>query len=81
MVIRSCFWADAAKDPALQQACQEAGGIFVNAGPLGGEAANAARSERPFKHEGVASHPGDRGMKALAAAIVQAVLNPAVPPM
>ena len=81
VVVRSCFWADAAKDQALQQACQEAGGMFVNAGPLGGEAANAARSERPFKHEGVASHPGDRGMKALAAAIVQAVLNPAVPPM
>ena len=80
VVIRSCFWADAAKDPALNRACQEAGGIFVNAGPLGGEAANAARSERPFKHEGVAGHPGDRGMQALADAIVQAMLKPAVPP-
>jgi hypothetical protein len=75
VVVRSCFWADAAKDQVLRQACQEAGGLFVNAGPLGREAANAARAERPFKHEGVAGHPGDKGMKALADAIVQAVLN------
>jgi hypothetical protein len=75
MVVRSCFWADAAKDPVLSQACQEAGGIFVNVGPLGRDAANAARSERSFTHDGVAGHPGDKGMKALADAIVQAVLK------
>jgi hypothetical protein len=77
VVVRSCFWADAAKDQMLQQACQEAGGLFVNAGPLGREAANAARAERSFKHAGVAGHPGDKGMKALADAIVQAVLDSA----
>ncbi len=75
VVVRSCFWADAAKDEALSQACQEADAIFVDAGPLGREAANAARSERSFKHDGVAAHPGDKGMKALADAIVQAVLE------
>jgi hypothetical protein len=75
VVVRSCFWADAAKDEALKQACQEAGALFVNAGPLGREVANAARSERSFKHDGVAGHPGDRGMKALADAIVQAILQ------
>jgi hypothetical protein len=74
-VVRSCFWADAAKDQLLSQACQEAGGIFVNAGALGRDAANAARSERTFTNEGVAGHPGDQGMKALAEAIVHAVLN------
>jgi hypothetical protein len=75
VMVRSCFWPDAAKDQVLQQACQEAGGLFVDAGPLGREPANAARAERPFKHDGVAGHPGDKGMKALADAIVQAVLN------
>ena len=75
VVVRSCFWADAAKDEVLRQVCQEADGIFVNAGPLGRDAANAARSERSFKHDGVAGHPGDKGMKALADAIVKAVLN------
>jgi hypothetical protein len=75
VVVRSSFWADAAKDEVLRQACQEADAIFVNAGPLGREAANAARAERSFTHDGVAGHPGDRGMKALADAIVQAVLQ------
>jgi hypothetical protein len=75
VVVRSCFWADAVRDQALREACQEADGIFVNAGPLGQDAANAASSERSFIHDGVAAHPGDRGMKALADAIVEAVLN------
>jgi len=48
---------------------------FVDAGPLGREAVNAALSERSFTHEGVAGHPGDRGMQALADAIVEAVLQ------
>ena len=75
VVVRSCFWADPAKDQILIEASQEAGTVFVDAGPLGREAANAARSERSFKHDGVAGHPGDKGMKALADAIVEAVLK------
>jgi hypothetical protein len=75
VVVRSSFWADPTKDQVLRLACQEADAIFVNAGPLGREAANAARSERSFTNDGVASHPGDQGMKALADAIVQAVLQ------
>ncbi|MGA2660271.1 MAG: hypothetical protein ABSH34_22470, partial [Verrucomicrobiota bacterium] len=75
VVVRSCFWADAAKDQVLREACEEAGGIFLDAGSLGRDAANAARSERSFTHEGVANHPGDKGMKALADAIVQAVIQ------
>jgi len=73
--VRSSFWADDAKDQALKEACQEAGGIFVNVGPLGQDPANAARSERSFTHDGVAGHPGDKGMKAIADAILQAVLK------
>jgi hypothetical protein len=73
--VRSCFWADAAKDEVLRQACQDVNGIFVDAGPIGRDAANATRSERAFTHDGVATHPGDKGMKALADAIVGAVLN------
>ena len=75
VVVRSSFWADPTKDQVLRQACQEADAIFVNAGPLGHEVANAARSERSFSNDGVASHPGDQGMKALADAIIQAVLQ------
>ncbi len=75
VVVRSGFWPNAAKDEVLRQACQEAGGIFVDAGPIGRDPANAARSERSFSHDGVAAHPGDRGMKAIAEVLVEAVLN------
>lgn len=75
IVVRSCFWPDAAKDQILREACQEAEAILVDAGPIGRDPANAARSERLFKHDGVAGHPGDQGMKALADAIIYAVLR------
>ncbi len=73
LIVRSCFWANAPKDGALKQACDEVGGIFVDIGALGKDEKNVARSERPFKHSGVANHPGDRGMQAIADAIVGAV--------
>jgi hypothetical protein len=75
LVVRSCFWADAAKDQVLRQACDEAGGIFADISPLGRDPATAARSERAFKHDGVAGHPGDRGMKAIADIILQAIMQ------
>lgn len=75
VVVRSSFWADAAKDEALRQASREADALFVDVGSLGREPANAARAERAFTHDGVAVHPGDRGMKAIADAILQAVLQ------
>jgi len=73
IVVRSCFWANAAKDEALKKACQEVGGTFVDIGALGKDEKNFARSERTFKHAGVANHPGDAGMQAIADAIVGAV--------
>ena len=83
-MVRSCFWPDDAKDRMLNEAAREAGAIFVDASALGRDPANAARSERSFSHDGVAGHPGDRGMKAIADAIVSAILQreaaaPAVP--
>jgi hypothetical protein len=75
VVVRSCFWADPVKDQILRQAAEEAHAAFVDAGPLGRDPANAARAERSFTHDGVAGHPGDRGMQALADAIVGAVLG------
>ena len=75
VVVRGSFWADAAKDQILREACDEVGAVFVDAGPLGRDPANAARSERSFAHNGVASHPGDKGMQALADAIFSAILQ------
>ncbi|WP_337177186.1 SGNH/GDSL hydrolase family protein [Paludisphaera sp.] len=73
VVVRSCFWPVEAKDDRLRAAAKDAGAIFVDIGDIGRDPANAARSERPFKHEGVAGHPGDRGMKAIADAIMGAL--------
>ena len=73
IVVRSSFWANAAKDGALKQACAEVGGVFVDISALCKDKKNFARSERSFKFDGVANHPGDQGMQAIADAIVGAV--------
>ncbi len=73
ILVRSCFWANAAKDEALQQACTAVGGIYVNISSLSKDESNYGRSERPYKHAGVANHPGDKGMAAIAAALVKAL--------
>lgn len=77
IVVRSCFWANAAKDQILQEACQDVGGLFVDISPLAKDEANYARSERKIGHAGVANHPGDRGMRAIADAILEAINRPA----
>ena len=73
IVVRSCFWPDQAKDTILKQACEEVGGIFVDAGARAKDESYFARSERQFSHAGVAAHPGDRGMKAIADAVLEAM--------
>ncbi len=73
MLVRSCFWKNSAKDQALQKASLTAGGKFVDIGALSGDESNFARSERSFKHAGVANHPGDKGMSAIAAALLKAI--------
>jgi hypothetical protein len=76
VVVRGCFWADQAKDEILRRGCRNVGGTFVDIGALGKNEANYARSEREFRHKGVAAHPGDRGMRAIADAILQAIGQP-----
>lgn len=73
LLVRSCFWGNAAKDEALKQACAVAGGVFVEISALSKNESNYARSERPYKHAGVANHPGDKGMAAIADALLKAL--------
>jgi alpha-galactosidase len=73
ILVRSCFWANAAKDEALRGACDAVSGIHVDISALGKDEKNYARSERPYKHAGVANHPGDAGMAAVADALVKAL--------
>lgn len=51
------------------------GALFVDIGALAGDEGNYARSECQIAHAGVAGHPGDRGMKAIADAIVDVIKN------
>lgn len=73
ILVRSCFWADSAKDPIMQQACQAAKVVWVDMSDLGSDEKNFARSERTIEHAGVAGHPGDRGMQAIADRLWKAI--------
>jgi alpha-galactosidase len=73
VIVRSSFWANEAKDTAMRKACENVGGTFVDISALSKDERNFARSERPFKHAGVANHPGDRGMAAIAEAIMKTI--------
>ena len=73
ILVRSCFWANASKDQALQQASDAVGGVYVDISQLSKDEGHFARSERPFKHAGVANHPGDCGMAAIANALMKAL--------
>jgi alpha-galactosidase len=73
ILVRSCFWANAAKDEALRGACAAVSGISVDISTLGKNEKNFTRSERPFKHAGVANHPGDACMAAIADALLKAL--------
>lgn len=75
LYVRSCFWANTAKDTVLKEACAAAGGVFIDISALARDEGNYARSERKFDHEGVARHPGDKGMRAIADAISAPVLE------
>lgn len=77
ILVRSCFWANPAKDQILEETCREAGGIFVDISMLGKDESSYGRAERPYKHAGVANHPGDKGMRAIADAMLKALLAPA----
>lgn len=73
IIVRSTFWPNPVTDAMLREACQAAGGVFVDISPLSRDEANYARAERQFAHDGVAAHPGDCGMQAIADALWRAM--------
>ena len=75
ILVRSSFWQNKTKDEILQQACQEAGGVFVDISDLSKDESHFARSERSYAHSGVGAHPGDKGMQAIADALLIALKN------
>ena len=75
IVVRSCFWANKTKDEIMQKSCMAVGGVFVDISGLGKDESNFARSERTFVNAAVAAHPGDKGMKAIADTLLQAITS------
>ena len=73
ILVRSCFWSDTAKDGALRGACDAVSGVYVDISALGKDKSHFGKAEREFKHAGVANHPGDKGMAAIAAALMKAL--------
>lgn len=69
------WWTNPSKDQAIKSACAQAGGIFVDLTDVAKVKANHAGNERPIAHEGVGSHPGDAGMKAIAGRIYQTLIQ------
>lgn len=77
VIVRSCFWADTEKDLALSQVSQQTGAVFVNIGALGADLSNHANAETAYPPSAlvnIGTHPGDKGMAAIASALVQAIL-------
>ncbi|MBC8356359.1 MAG: PD40 domain-containing protein [Planctomycetes bacterium] len=71
--VRSSFWPNETKDGIMRKASMDAGATFVDIAALGFDRSNAAGSERKIEHAGVAGHPGDKGMRAIADAIFAAI--------
>lgn len=71
--VRSCFWPDQTKDEILAQSAAESGATFVDISAAGKDESNYARAERKIEHAGVAAHPGDKGMAAIADALWGAI--------
>jgi len=73
LYVRSSFWAGGVKDALLKEAATATGAHFVDISTLGKDESLYARSERKIAHEGVARHPGDKGMQAIADAIANVI--------
>lgn len=73
IIVRSSFWGNEVKDGIIREACVDAGGEYVDLKGLDKDEKNYARSEQKFEHAGVAAHPGDRGMAAIAEAIWEGI--------
>lgn len=68
-VVRGVFWRNAWKDGILSRVARARNAVFVETADLGDDPAMRASG---FSHAGVAAHPGDAGMAAIAERILLA---------
>jgi hypothetical protein len=77
--VRSCFWPNTVKDDIMRKSAEGETIAFVDIAKLGLDETNAAKAERQIEHAGVAGHPGDKGMRAIADALFAAILAKSKP--
>ena len=71
VVVTDLFWAFEGIDKALKAVCDKNGYSFVHISDLG--ETDEMKALGLFWHEGVALHPNDNGMRAIAERIVQKI--------
>jgi len=72
-VYRSVFWPNAAKTAQIRAAADATGSAFADLGDMGDRA--EFRTDGLFAHKGVAKHPGDRGMAAMAETVLKVLMR------
>jgi alpha-galactosidase len=71
----STWWATPSKNKIISEACRVAGGTYVDITGLQTIPANVAGNQQTIANKGVAAHPSDKGMRAIAERIFKAA-NP-----
>lgn len=73
--VKSTFIVNPIKDDLMRQATTAVGGVWVDQSRLGNDPLNRAYSEPLYaKNKVVNTHPGDRGMKAIADSLLEAMV-------
>lgn len=70
LILTDMFWRSPAKDTSIRAAAQDMNAAFVGLNDLGDN--DAMMAVGLFAHNGVAHHPGDRGMQEIAARLLRA---------
>jgi len=73
VVVTDLFWAFEGIDKVLRQVCEENGYSLVHISDLG--ETDEMKALGQFWHEGVALHPNDNGMRAIAERVVQKIIE------
>ena len=73
VVVTDLFWAYEGIDKVLREVCEKNGYTHVHISDLGDTDEMKALGQ--FWHEGVALHPNDKGMQAIAERVVEALIR------
>lgn len=73
LVCVSTWWLSATKNQLISDSCKSAGGVYVDISDLSKTPANVAGNQRKLTNSGVAAHPSDMGMQAIADKIMKSL--------